>query len=61
MGEHTDLEPIAIALYESDVRANQGPRAKSWIDLTHEVRDKWRKKAKEMTNEAVLGIWNSDF
>ncbi len=54
MGEATDLEPVAIALYESHVRAEKEIgllRADDWLSLPVEDRDGWREKAKDVVRE----------
>lgn len=66
MGEATDLEPIAIAMYESFCRAEANRSLTSsadlrlfiwtkypdWVSLDKETREHWREKAREMIREA---------
>jgi hypothetical protein len=60
MSEAAELEPIAIALFESFARARAVPMM-DWLRLTGAERDGWRHEAKAMINEAErLLVWAKD-
>jgi hypothetical protein len=55
------LELVAIALYESHVRAAPPGLSPSWGAMSSKQRDKWRADAKKMLDEASDEEWERDF